>query len=173
MIEVFPLSETKVNWESFLKITKQGLGRNVTSGVDAKRIPCDSLKAYLMCLGEMSNENSDAIRFARDAGVALRQVSVSFCVATTTAALYQIGIGGCLGILEADHDKSYTLAIVSGNLEQWRSTIINGSAIEADHDLRLFCNRVLAQFEKMDLGIIFDNYAKRNQSDYTFALVAK
>jgi hypothetical protein len=174
MIEIFLATETKVDWQTVLKVSTQGLGRNITASVDARRIPCNSLKAFLMCLGEFYGPNSDPIRHAREAGMALRQISIGIMVATSTEFLYEIAVGGSgLAILEADHDRPYTVALISGNLENWRNTIINGCAIGASYALRLFCNKVVAQFDKMDLGIIFDNYARRTQQDQTFALALK
>jgi hypothetical protein len=65
------------------------------------------------------------------------------------------------------------LAIVSGDLSDWRDFIIEQSIEQTDYDLRLFANMCMEQFNNLGLSYVWQEYGRRQLADQTFKLVEK
>lgn len=70
-------------------------------------------------------------------------------------------------------DPDNELGIVSGNLAQWRSSILDGCSDSSLDSFREFTNLILIDLESKGLSQIFSNYRKVVLKDTTFKLLEK
>lgn len=174
MIEIFPMSQTKIQ-TAFLNTAEKILHRSIVIGLDRKNIPFGDLASYISILGEIHAEDSDPIKTQREAGHLLQHISLSFLVISTKEGLYEIATQTALSVLTGEQEPGsvYETAIVTGTLEQWRTEIINGCSETANQNHRLFANKILTWIDNAGLGRVFDNFSKRRAKDGTLLLTYK
>jgi len=168
MVSVEPVARTQVDWQKFLLVAKQLLGRSVTASLDARNQPVGDPASWLASLAELRQEGSDPVAVLRSPGSLLRHLSYSFLVVADREFLYELATSCDLRI-EGDQQ----LAVVSGSVEQWRTTIVNGSTGRESRDMRMFCDKCLLHFERDGLGLLWSSYQKSLTPDGTFKLLEK
>lgn len=168
MVEVAPIARTQVDWQALLQLAKQVLGRSISAGVDNRKQVVGDLRSYLAVLGELDIEGSDPDAVLREAGSLLRHVHYGFLVATATDLRVDVLAESDLRV--SGESKCF---VVSGNLEQWRTAIINGCTSRSKYVVRLFYDKCLAIFEREGLGSVWLMYEKANVADRTFRLELK
>lgn len=163
MIEVIPMSVTTIDWTVFLNILKKIFNRSLTTNLDTKKLAVGDLSSFIMILGGIRNPNADPLILLREAGPLLRHISAGFVV-----------LGFNVDDLAYSTDlkivKTEKLSVVSGNLEEWRTAIINcNKTVEQ----REFFNKCLSHFEKVGLGQLWSYYSKVDLNDATYKLESK
>lgn len=94
----------------------------------------------------------------KNGGSILRHLAFSFYISTTYQELF---------ILILVHSKldvlilSNEIALISGNLEVWKTSITNLSVINAPISLRLFLNEIQNYFDRNGLGQVFEGFRKK------------
>lgn len=170
MLEVIPIASTTIDWKTLLTVTNTVLGRSITQGSDAKNLSVGDLASYIRSLGEFEYENSDPTTTLREAGSLLRHAYFSFLCLSSRTTIQEIGLISGLNVLLSEADDC---GIFSGNLEQWRTAIINGCTPRVSKIVRLFFDKCLNHFEQIGLGTIWSNYVKVVLKDTTFQLESK
>lgn len=158
MIQVVPVISSQVDWNNLLLLASKGLGRSLTKSVDSHQWQLTQARSGIAALGEFQQADSNATSVLRDPGSLLRHFSYSFFVYATRDVLYEVALDGNLFVLDCDRDN---LAIVSANLEDWRTTIIKFCSDRATPIQREFHYRVLEAFDKLGLSMLFDNYSRK------------
>lgn len=172
MLELIPFSQTQVN-HNILTLVQKILNRSITASLDKKGIEFKDLGSVISALEEFQYEDTDAYKAQREGGRSLRHLSVSFLLVTNKETLYEIGVETNLSIIDSIIDNSNMIAVVSGTLEQWRTTIINGCTELASSVVQQFSTKALQQFEKLGLQRVFEAYFKRYLSDGTLRIGLK
>lgn len=67
-------------------------------------------------------------------------------------------------------NRRQSLAIVTGNMGEWYSSVLTGCRDDASYELRLIMNIVLARLEQAGFREIFSRFKKQNLQDGTFIL---
>jgi hypothetical protein len=169
MVEIVLLSKTETV-RDFLPLLQKVLKRNVARGLDARKMAFE----YLSTIGEFHQIGTDPLQAHRDAGSQLRHLHFSFLVVTVESYLQEIAMEGLLGITLADAPpRGLDVAIMSGNLEQWRTTIINGCSDRAIDEVREFCTKILAAFDLLGYTRVFEAYTRKQKSDGLLLLTYK
>ena len=158
MIQVVPIIKSQVDWNSLLLLTNKGLGRSLTKSVDSNKWQLDQARSGIAALGEFQQADSNATTTLRDPGSLLRHFMFTFLVYATKDVFYDIAIDGNLHILDCETDN---LAIVSANLEDWRTTILKFCSERSTLAQREFYYRILEAFDKIGLSMLFDNYSRK------------
>lgn len=172
MFQVVPVTDTKIDWNIYLVTMKKLLGRNVTDQLDLQKIRPDNLAAYIVTLGSMLDSELKPNEILSDAGALLQHGSQGFLMILDTDLLVEVFQTFPLNIISIVSGR-LRLAIVSGNLEQWRSSIINGCSVTSDSELRSLLGTCMIHMEKSGLAPLWWNYTKQSMKDKTFALVMK
>lgn len=159
MILVVPVITSQVDWNSLLPLANKALGRSLTKSVDSQQWQLPQARSGIAALGEFQQASSNATATLRDPGSLLRHFSYSFFVLATKDVFYEIALDGNLSVLDCDSDE---LAIVSANLEDWRTTIIKFCSERATPRQREFHYRVLEAFDRLGLSMLFDNYSRNS-----------
>lgn len=166
---VVPILSTNIDWRVYLMSVKQALGRSVTEQLDIYKMPAETLASFLVTLGSFKYPEERPNEILSDAGPILRHVHYGFLVLGSPSLLFEIMENTDLDVLTVEAIRG-RLAVVTGNLQQWRTAIINA---DAGHDLLSFTNECLIHFEKIGLGQLWINYRKVSQTDGTFLLRSK
>lgn len=168
VVEVILVSKTETC--GFVHLIQKVLKRNVARSLDNRKMSFELLAA----IGEFHQEGTDPIVAHREAGSHLRHLHFSFLVISPETYLYEIAIEGLLAITMADNSpRGLDVAIMSGNLEQWRSTIINGCVERINDEVREFCTKILLAFDLLGYSKVFEAYARKQKSDGTLLLTYK
>lgn len=158
MVQVVPVIAPRIDWGSLLQLASRGLGRSLTKGIDTNKWQLEQARSAIAALGEFQQAESNAIHTLRDPGSLLRHFSFSFFVLATRDTLYEVALDGTVHVLDCERDDC---AIVSANLEDWRTTIIKFCSTRATARQREFYYRVLEAFDKLGLAVLFENYSRK------------
>ncbi len=153
------LGKTQVDLKSLLTVVKHKLGKSLK--VDDQRYPLDNPLCYLLTLTDFKDVPCDL----SDLGALLKHEHYSFIMTCTEREMVEIVMESDLSITTAPDNE---LAILSGTLEQWRTTILNGCALDS---VRGFANLVLLEFERMGLKSLWTKYSKSYLKNGSFKLL--
>ena len=165
-MQILPLSHTQINWVPFLKEASDSLGRSLTYSLDNRGDNVGDIRSYLCVLGELIKPNSPPEYVIKNAGSLLNHIQYSFMV--IDGPVFDLLERTGLNITRADQ-----VAIVSGNLRQWRSALIDGMSLGCKKPLRLFCDWCYFYFKKEGLSGLWSNYTIDKFRDGTFYITGK
>lgn len=95
-------------------------------------------------------------------GSLLRHLSYSVLVKDSAASISQIKAESCLHTLSlGDALDGERLLLLTGNLVELRSEVINGCSEIADPHYRDFTTKLLLRLDEQGLGSLFQHYARR------------
>jgi hypothetical protein len=170
--EVLLIAKTQVEWNIFLKTIKQLIGHNVSQALDSSRV--DGLAAFICSLGEMETDVLDSVFILRNAGSLLEHIMYSFLLVAERELFRTISFKTKLSIHEVKTIRDgIDCGIISGNLSEWRTAIINCTTGTESQDLRIFLNKVLFLFERDGLHELWVLYEKEWLPDATVKLIEK
>ena len=164
-MQILPLSQNQVNWVSYLKSASDYLERSLTSSLDSRGDSVGDIRSFLCTLGELIRPNSPPEYVIKNAGSLLRHIHYSFMV--IDGPVFDLLERTGLNITVADQ-----VAIVSGNLGQWRSALIDGMSIGCKKPLRLFCDWCYLYFKKEGFSDLWSNKINKHK-DGTFYITGK
>lgn len=174
MFQVMPITETKIDWNNYLITLQKILQRSVTIQLDKHNMRPDNLAAYIVTLGTVLDSNLKPNEILSEGGSLLQHGSFGFLAILDTELLLEIIQTSDLHCTSIpSQTKNIRLAILTGTLEQWRTSIINMCSPTADYELRAIFDMCMLHMEKSGLAPLWWNYQKHNLSDKTFALLEK
>ncbi len=169
--QVVPITHSVIDWNNYLKIVQRAIGTSITKSLDKAGMTPGSIPAFLFTLADLKQHPPTILR---DSSSLLRHVSVSFLAIIDSDSLIEFLELGTLSILTRETIKpEITILILSGNLDQWRSAVIEGCSLESPFQIRSVFDQCLIHFEKAGLGNLWFHYKKRTMSDGTFLLLEK
>lgn len=164
MLDVVLISKTSVDWETYLLGSKQALGRNITKRMDANNLKRETLLGYLTTVTELeSDEVIDC----------LQHVSISVLVMCSERDIFDIIRCSKLRCKTGQCQANHYLSIVTGDLEDWRSVVIDGCSATSNFSYRLFTTKILGILESLGLTKLFSAFTKVKQTDTTVRLIEK
>lgn len=173
-LEVVPIINTVIDWNQYLMAAKQILGRSVSQQLDTIGMKLDSLASFVATLGAFREPNAKPSEILSDPGSLLKHVSLGFLILASNECLFEVMEETSLNLLSTDSRvKNTRLAVLTGNLEEWRTSIINGSSNNCGYECRLLMDKCLLHFELIGLGGVWSNYRKKILNDKTFQLTEK
>lgn len=171
MNDVKLLSCPKIILQDYFGLALKSLGRSVTRQGDAAGMKMDNLNGYLCALSEMSTPGSKPQDILKNPGALLRHIHYSFLIYCSRETRYQIlehcSIDTASGLCP---DGNY-LVVASGNLQQWRESVINGTKEQSPTDLRQVLDMCMHLLEKEGLSKLWADYTKVPMKDRTLRLV--
>ena len=173
-IQVVPIISTKTDWQLFLSVAKQMLGRNLTKGIDSANMPLEGISSYFAVLGSLKDSETKPDVILSNPGSLLSHGFFGFLFVGDDDLLFNIMEETPFNVLSAPTlERNTRIAIISGTFEEWRTSIINRCSNVSGYGLRLFLDYCLLHFERLGLGKIWSEYKKITLSDKTFYLEEK
>lgn len=171
-MNVYPITITKVDWDSLLTITQAALKRSIVKSLDARKIDVrGNHSSYIAALGEFLEENTAPSDILNDPGILLSFINLGFLIITDKETFFEIQNESGMRIILAESVKrDQYIGICNDSLLGWRNSIINGTSLLVTYETRLFFNMILGQLENLGFGRIFQQYKKKSQNDGTFLL---
>lgn len=170
---VAPIALTNVAWQQYLQVCSEILGRSPARGVDASPSKLSDLAKYAASLAEFkAGKAVDAKAQLRRPGPYFQHLFFSFMILSSNSVILEIAENTSLDTISAKADKQ-RLAIVSGNLGEWREAVLTCCSENAPKRLRALFNQVKALFEKLGFGDVWHDYRQKSSSDGTLIVEPK
>lgn len=171
---VIPISVPKINWNGFMVAVKQALGRSACDQLDTESANRWDAASYIAALSEIWHPGLPTGNAIRDAGNLLQHQYLSVMVVGSKELALEISQETDLAAKSQQTvvDGIY-LTIVSGDLQRWRTSIINCSTGDESQGLRAFMNKCQKLFEEAGLGALWSEYGKKDNGDLTQLLIPK
>jgi hypothetical protein len=174
MVHVTLLSATSVNWDGFLSVSRDALGRSVANQLDNENCNSWDAASYISALSEIWHPGLSTKSAIRAAGNLLQHYCVSVLLVGSRELALEVGQETGLACKSSGTRRDeYYLTVVTGDLQQWRSSVINCSTGDESQGLREFMNRCHEIFEKLGLGELWSEYRRRDAGDLTVTLLPK
>jgi hypothetical protein len=173
MIKLIPLGKLEIDWDTYLIVAKQALNRSITTTLDSKSMDVRTSSGYLVTLAELKEGNQNIVDVLMNPGNTLDHLFYSFIVISDRDLPCELLEITPLNVTRTACKNGLSLSIVSGNLTQWRSAIINGCTDTVSYNLRLLLDEILIYFEQEGLKKLWSKYTKAKMSDGTIKLIEK
>jgi len=170
---VILIGRLAIDVEQFLSVAKQATGRSPSKKLDQLGKSTVGVGAYLAMLSSLKNEQSEINNVLENPGHLLVHCYYSFMIISDINTLDDLREQTRLAIHTTPLKNNLYLTVVSSNLEEWRSAIINGCSDQAGENMRLLFDRILILFENEGLGRLWSNYIKKTLTDTTFKLIER
>ena len=158
------LGKTQVDMKILLNLVKNKFNKSLK--IDALRLSPDHSLAQLATLTDFKGV---ACNFS-NLGSLLRHEHYMYLVHCKERDMFELVWESGLDITT---DPENEVGIASGNLQQWRTSILNGCSESSLDSFREFTNLILLDLESRGMGQIFSNYRKAALKDSTFKLLEK
>lgn len=173
-MKIIHLGKTEIDWETYLKVAKQSLSRSITKKLDDSGKEITTPSSYLFTLAAIGDEEINYSSLMSNPGCTLRHLFYSFILISPLDCVMSVMKHTTLAVLTSPCRSNLEISILSGNLEQWRESIINGCSEVADSNLRAILDQCLIYFDGEGLGKIWSDYNRINSPiDNTIKLIEK
>lgn len=172
--EITLVAGTNVDWNRLVTGVNDALGRSPTKELDNCGMPVGSPGTYLAALAEFNRRGSNPVTACRDADRTLTHLSFTFlvnCDRDMAMAVLKQSVG--LFVLDAEPSRGRENFVITGNLRDWRSCVVECCRPEAPAEARAFYNAVWVQLDRLGFRDVFGSLARRDLKDHTFALEFK
>lgn len=163
-MQIVFLGKTQVDMKSLLSVVKHKLNKSLK--IDDLRISSEHPLALLATLTDFKGVPCN---FA-NLGSLLKHEHAMYLVHCKERDMFDIAWESGLSITTNDENE---LGVISGNLQQWRSAILDGCSDSALNSFRQFTNLVLTDMEARGLNQVFSDYRKSALKDGTYKLLEK
>lgn len=156
-----------VDFDTFLGLSQQALGRNPAAAGDASPRNLSDTERFIGCLVSMQCPAEHPGLFPH----LLTHVSFSILVAADDRDMFDIiQIASGMPFVVTDTImRGVQLAVITGDLNQWRDAVKSGSSLRKEFNVRAFFNRVMNLF--VDAGLnAWTEFKKTDFHDQTFLL---
>ena len=168
MYDIKPLAYTAVNWQVLHEMCQSTLGFSPTRGLDATGFDAETCSAYLACL-DFENQPLANLREGHYNNNTFTHVSFSFITAIPTSLIVEIRLLTNLKTF-AKQRKDLWLTIITGDMSEWRESIIKGCSQMRDFELRILFNQCLIFFNNAGFKEIWHDYDRIELQDKSFWL---
>lgn len=158
---------TVIDWKSFLADGQKVMGHSISGTIDQYKMKQD-LSAYIATLANLDSD-SDPHTAIKHASYLLRHASATFMCAIPAGLLNQLREQTDLAISSVQANEVFRLAIVSGDLMQWKQTVVACSSDLATTELRMLCNQFMTYFESAGLNL-WTEMSRTSMKDRTLRL---
>jgi hypothetical protein len=147
------------------------LGREVTAPIDSVNADATEPSSLLVAICEMLNQGQNYYKILKNPGSATHHLFFVFFAAAVrdhSSEFAQHTNLKCHCVL-AKHN--IYIHLISGTLEEWRSTVINCSSEVVDCNFRALINQFMLEFESLGLKDLWFAYSKQQLPDSTIKLI--
>lgn len=172
--EITLVAATQVGWERWVIQVNEALGRSPTHELDNCGMPVGSPGTYLASLAEFNRRGSNPVTACKDADRVLSHLGFSFLVACDrdmALAILKQSVG--LFILDAEPSRGRENFLISGNLRDWRSCVVECCKPDVPPEARAFYNAVWVALDRLGFRDIFATHIRKDLKDHTFILEQK
>ena len=173
---VKPLLLSNLDWINFIKNVAVLTGHSPSRGIDSSKLKLGDYARFIAALGEFqSGKEQNPLDTLRNNDHLLRHLFFGFLVSGSTSLIYRIMELTDLNVTSAKAKDKGRVAVVTGNLQQWKAAIITclDSSLIKNFELRWAFNGCLDVFYAAGLRNIFDSYRKKGLEDQTYLLEYK
>lgn len=156
MIKTELIALTTIDWPKYLQLARLALGYSVSDTIDRNRLKLD-LSSFLLTLREMQTDKVDAYNFLTNS--LLRHASASFICTLPAETLNKFKEWTDLQITSVEANVVFRMAVMSGNLAQWKETVITGMSEGMSPDIKMLCNGFMLSLETSGLKL-WTGYSK-------------
>lgn len=162
MLELLPIVTPNINWQQYLTAASQALGTSLSKSFDKINLKPDN-RAFLISVNDLI-QTVPALDLDSPA---LRHLTFTFLLVMLESSFYPLLEHTDLLFTSSDTvRKGLKLAIVSGNLMQWKESIALTSNSDSP-DLREFSSKCKSYFDSLGLSDIWKHYLKVSLKDKT------
>ncbi len=127
------------------------------------------LPKMLILLSKMTDNNLSDIEAIKNSDSILKHLHVGYVYVCNFTEAHAVMALSSLEISSFETlNPNIELLIVTGNLQQWRSGIINST-----DETNAFFNAVYNDFDARGLSFIFSKYDRKRNKDGSFSLIAR
>lgn len=120
--KIWPITATQIHWSVLQSVTQQALGRSITASLDKHNVALNNYAAFVGALGEFQREKTQPeIIYNEEIFKHLDVGFVGLCYKLDFADMCFFGLNVTYTSTPKD---THTCFIVSGNLSQWRDSIL-------------------------------------------------
>lgn len=162
------VQQPAIDFGTFLGVSREALGFNPADASDGSARDLPDAEKWLSCLAALSDRQAKT-------GLTpnlLAHVQFSFLVVVDerdALGVFQVGAG--MPFVVADTvQRGILLAVMTGNLAQWRDAVKSGTAPTNDASVRTFYTKVLLRFEEAGLGSVWQDFERKTSPDHLLYL---
>jgi hypothetical protein len=165
------ISQTAVDFTTFLALAHKALGFSPSANVDQSRLNHSDAERFVSCLAALRDSSAPA-------GITpnlLAHVSYGVLLFADERDLIDIleAASGLAVVTSETLARNVMLAILTGTLAQWRDAVVSGSTRQAEHNVRATFCHIMSLFEQAGLGKVWKDYQSKPLDDNTFFLEYK
>jgi hypothetical protein len=166
--DILSIIQPNINWPDFLKGARAALGYDPSKiGLDR---PLSDPARFLAIAAKFKDVGAnDALVNLRTAGSTLRFLNYGFLVLSDLDTMFELMQYTRLDVATNTTITRDNIAIVSGNLETWRDSIIELSQNNSTN-VRILIDKIFIAFGRLGLGELWSDYRKKPLPDTTFLL---
>lgn len=170
--QIIPLSQTVVDWDVINQLAEV-LGRNPCRAFDEKFMEVQQkLPHYLSILKEIERPNGDNNHLATPVGSLLAHVHLSFLmIASKTVTMSIVTKAQLVSTVVPAKHEDFSLSILSGTLDRWRSALLNCCVDNVSEDVRHFGTDMIKVFTNLGLYPYFGGLTPIAMADGTKKLI--
>lgn len=173
MFQVIPITETKVDWTTYLVGIKNLLNRPITNQLDSNGLKPNSLASYIITLGSIIDQTLTPSEILTQSNL-LKHGHYGVACVLDMELLIDLLERSKLSITSIDLDiRNTRLAIMTGTLEDWQITIVEGCSPDSNPEYRALLDVCMLHMEKSGLALLWGKYRKQSLKDKTLILVEK
>lgn len=174
MSHIVPIIVPSYNLEALFSGASKALGYNITNGIDSTPGNFTDDAKIISALYEFAGGKPGKIRdHVRDADHELFFLYYGFLVLSDSSTIAAIREWTRLDVTSATALNASTVAVVAGNVGEWKRATRECCSEKATFNLRLLFDKILLYFEHVGLADVWFDVRKRSLPDQTFLLEDK
>lgn len=160
-VEVVLVTKPAVDFLALLKLTQDALGFNIASNADSSHRKFSETEKFLSCLASLKDEEGVITTNL------LSHVSFSVLIIADERDLIDIleRTSGMSFVRAETTVSSVDLAVLTGNLAQWRDAVAAGTSESTPPTVRTCYSKILMLFDRAGLTSVWSNFDRRNAPD--------
>jgi hypothetical protein len=168
---VILIAASSLDWEKYLKDVAELTGHSPTRLIDRSSIEWSPWAKYLISLGDFHARYTPNDSLKNDS--LLTHLSFSFLIDAPGIEIYRIMELTDLSVISAARSPKGRVAIVSGNLKQWKYAITTILESKRRGELCWAFNACHQTFCRLGLTGVWSDYRKRSVDENTYLLEYK
>lgn len=163
--EVFIFGEPDINFDKFLSICQQALGRNIAANIDKSQKKRSKTERFLNCLKSILHPNAKP-------GMPVELLGhAQFNVIIIAAERDMMDILTCASrmslVATGTVAPGITLTILSATLAEWRDAIICGASRDSASAVRACYSKLMLSFDNAGLTEVWNDIDRKTAPDRT------
>jgi hypothetical protein len=162
----------RLDWDNYLKDVAELTGHSPTSSIDSSIIKLKGMAKYIISLGEFKGDldPNSALRTSP----LLAHLFFSFRIDSASSTMFKILEITDLSVTSATRKKPKgRVAIVSGNLKQWKDAVTTALSSKHSPDILWIFNECHQTFCQLGLTAVWGDYRKIPVTGTTYLLEYK